>query len=318
MVANPSPWWNASAEDTLADPFATFVHLLKGPRADDFVPPLCLPAGAVTAETLALGKELYSRFGNNNFVVHSHLNSIAHGVFPLASRFFNHSCVPNAACKYLMQPENPVRMEVVALHNIAVGEEVTVPYLDPALPLCGFQRSIEPVDPPPPRGSEELRDMEAALRMFALGGTNGVVRLPDNPALFEKLPVTLHPIFHESYLPNLSELFSQTSHEGAYVEAIEAGFTQLAFYAVVYPPNYPQIGLHALELGKTVWNFASTAEPNDAAANTKALEQQAEMFLNLADLVLSVLGEEGDMRGPLDEIRVVRDMLAGRCDASDD
>ncbi|OSD07270.1 SET domain-containing protein [Trametes coccinea BRFM310] len=339
MLADPAPWWNASgsAEYSLSDPYTTFLHLLKGPRVDGFVPPLCLPPGAATAETAALAKELYSRFGNNNFVVQDHLNSVGHGVFPLASRFFNHSCVPNAACKYPTQPEKPLTMEVVALRDIAAGEEVTVPYLDPALPyqtrqdalranygfqcgcrLCLFQRGIEPVASPPQRGSEELRDMETALRAFALGGDEHAVRLPAHPALFETLPANLHPIFHESYLPSLSELFSKLSHEGPFVDAIEAGITQLALYAVVYPPNYPQIGMHALELGKTVWNLVCTAGPEAAAADIKVREEQAEMFLDLADEVLNVYGEEGDICGPLGEIRVLRDMMSGRCDAVDD
>ncbi|KAI9058305.1 SET domain-containing protein [Trametes sanguinea] len=339
MLADPAPWWNASAsaEHSLSDPYTTFLHLLKGPRADGFVPPLCLPPGAATAETAALAKELYSRFGNNNFVLQDHLNSVGHGVFPLASRFFNHSCVPNAACKYPTQPEKPLTMVVVALQNVVVGQEVTVPYLDPALPyqtrqdalranygfecgckLCVFQRSIEPVASPPQRGSEELRDMEAALRAFALGGNEHAVRLPARPALFETLPANLHPIFHESYLPSLSELFSKLSHEGPFVDAIEAGITQLALYAVVYPPNYPQIGMHALELGKTVWNLVCTAGPEVAAADIKVREDQAEMFLDIADEVLTVYGEEGDICGPLGEIRVLRDMMSGRCDAVDD
>jgi hypothetical protein len=70
--------------------------------------------------------ELYSRFGNNNFVIHSHLVSIAHGIFPLASRLFNHSCVPNAVAKYIFTESEPVRMDVVALRHIKEGEEVGI------------------------------------------------------------------------------------------------------------------------------------------------------------------------------------------------
>lgn len=87
-----------------------------------------------------------------------------------------------------------------------------------------------------------MRDTDAALRAFALGDISQEVRIPTRPGLFERLPAELYPIFHESYLPALSEQFSKTSHEGQYAEAVEAGLTLLAFYAVMYPPNYPQIG----------------------------------------------------------------------------
>jgi hypothetical protein len=68
--------------------------------------------------------EMYSRFGNNNFIIHSHLTTFGHGIFPLASRLFNHSCLPNAAAKYILSPSNPPKMEVIALRDIALGEEV--------------------------------------------------------------------------------------------------------------------------------------------------------------------------------------------------
>ena len=108
--------------------------------------------------------------------------------------------------------------------------------------LCTFQSSIEPVPSPPSRGTAELRQLEAALRVFALGDISREVRVVTIPGLFERLPRELRLIFHESYLPSLSEQFSKTSHEGPYADAIESGLTLLAFYVVVYPPNYPQIG----------------------------------------------------------------------------
>jgi hypothetical protein len=73
----------------------------------------------------AISKALYARFKNNNFILHSHLNpGYAHGAFPLASRFLNHSCVPNAAPRFVLAPGRPPRMEIVALATIAEGEEV--------------------------------------------------------------------------------------------------------------------------------------------------------------------------------------------------
>ena len=120
LVADPDAW----GADKISDAASTFLDLLKVPRSDGFVPHLCLSRAAQTSETVSLAEDLYSRFGNNNFVLHSHLNAYAHGVFPLASRLFNHSCVPNAACKYMLTRSEPVRMEVVALRDINEGEEV--------------------------------------------------------------------------------------------------------------------------------------------------------------------------------------------------
>lgn len=70
-------------------------------------------------------KGVWARFRPNNFIVASHLNpGFAHGVFPLASRFFNHSCAPNAAPRFIMEEGHVPRMEVVALRDVAIGDEV--------------------------------------------------------------------------------------------------------------------------------------------------------------------------------------------------
>ena len=120
LVAGPDIW-RASPPP---DPISTFLDLIKVPRPDGFVPPLCLSKGAHTTDTVALAEDLYARFGNNNFVLHSHLDFYGHGVFPLASRYFNHSCVPNAVCKFVITPSEPVRLEAIALRDIDEGEEV--------------------------------------------------------------------------------------------------------------------------------------------------------------------------------------------------
>ncbi|EIW59441.1 SET domain-containing protein [Trametes versicolor FP-101664 SS1] len=325
MIADSASW---RAGQSTSGPHATFLDLLKGPRADVFELPLCLPKGALPSESLSLAKELYGRFGNNNFALHSHLNAYAHGVFPLASRLFNHSCIPNAACKYIIRASEPVAMQVVALRDIAEGEEITIPYLDPALPyqtrqealevnysfncdcrLCRFQSGIHPVNAPPERGSDALRALEVALRTFALGADAQSMRVPTAPGTFESMPTTLHPVFHETYLPALSEVFSKTSHEGPYVDAVEAGLTLLALYVVVYPPQYPQIGMHALELSKTIWNVICSAGPDMPARESEVLEAQTRRFLQIAASVLQNFGPEGDAGGPLEEIHVLRDAL---------
>lgn len=121
MIADSASW---RVGQSASGPHATFLDLLKGPRADTFELPLCLPKGALPSESLTLAQELYGRFGNNNFALHSHLNAYANGIFPLASRLFNHSCVPNAACKYIIRASESVAMQVVALRDITEGEEV--------------------------------------------------------------------------------------------------------------------------------------------------------------------------------------------------
>ena len=120
LIADPDAWRGSPPSDAIS----TFLDLIKVPRPDGFVPPLCLSKGSQTTDTITLAEDLYARFGNNNFVLHSHLDSYAHGVFPLASRYFNHSCAPNAACKYVITQSEPVKMKVVALREIAEGEEV--------------------------------------------------------------------------------------------------------------------------------------------------------------------------------------------------
>lgn len=80
-----------------------------------------MSVGADVHQTLEV---LFTRSGNNNFAIHSHLTTIAHGIFPLASRLFNHSCLPNAAARYVLRRGQSVRMEIVALREIKATEEV--------------------------------------------------------------------------------------------------------------------------------------------------------------------------------------------------
>lgn len=100
---------------------STFLSLIPGP-SEMSVPPICFTPSSISNDMLS---KLYARFGNNNFAIHSHLNTLGHGIFPLASRYFNHSCVPNAAARYIFRPAQPVRMEVIALREISQGEEAS-------------------------------------------------------------------------------------------------------------------------------------------------------------------------------------------------
>lgn len=73
----------------------------------------------------AVATSLVRKFARNNFLLHSHLNpAYAHGAYPLASRALNHSCVPNAAPRFVLQEGETPRMDVVALSKITKGEEV--------------------------------------------------------------------------------------------------------------------------------------------------------------------------------------------------
>ena len=121
VAEHRSQLWREELPDDPSSPIAIFMSLLK--TSESRVPPICLSSSVPPPSAEHVG-DLYSRFGNNNFVVHSHLTPIGHGIFPLASRLFNHSCTPNAAVKFIITANQPVRMEVVALREIAMNEEV--------------------------------------------------------------------------------------------------------------------------------------------------------------------------------------------------
>ncbi|KAG6335963.1 hypothetical protein ID866_3116 [Astraeus odoratus] len=94
------------------------------------------------------------------------------------------------------------------------------------------------------------------------------------------------------------------------------GLTVLAFYVLIYPPNYPQIadicvGLHLLEMAKTAWNAIITTE--NAGTLTEALEScllsHVRKYFELGRLIIESIGPEGDMGGPLTEIEVLHGLL---------
>lgn len=137
----PQDDFDISAASSRLELVSQFFDLLKGPENHRGAahPPLCRSAKAAKIPEEVTSKA-FSRFGNNNFIVHSHLTAYAHGVFPLASRLFNHSCVPNCAAKYIITPTETVRMEVVALRDIAPGEEVSVAL--PMTPIMQYQPHV--------------------------------------------------------------------------------------------------------------------------------------------------------------------------------
>lgn len=115
-------------------PFTNFMSLL-GRDVPPTPPVACRPDPASPSPS-----DLFSRFGRNNFIVHSHLLPIAHGVFPMASRLFNHSCTPNAAAKYVLRPAKTPQMVIVALRNISHDEEVRIYAL--TIIIAGFQKLV--------------------------------------------------------------------------------------------------------------------------------------------------------------------------------
>ncbi|KAF8134782.1 hypothetical protein K438DRAFT_1640448, partial [Mycena galopus ATCC 62051] len=308
------------------------VAQLDGPGNDDRIDtitcllpgPVELPLPPIACSTRipeSVVRDIYRRFGNNNFVIHSHLTTFGHGVFPLASRLFNHSCLPNAAAKYVLSGSNLPQMEVVALREIAQEEEICLPYLDPALlqsrqqifqltygfecrcPSCLFFEKVGPI-PTPPAETSERDDLACKLMQFMKATPHDGLTLTTNSVPF---PTDLLPVFHESFITSVAQTFRDASHDGPYATALSSGMTLLALYRLIYPPNYPQIGMHLLEMAKTHWNRV-VSESLDLAAE-KTVKQECQKYLQDAKEVLEVLGPEGDEDGPLVEIQTLETLL---------
>ena len=109
--------------------------------------------------TTSLVESLSSRSLNNHWVVYSsELAAVAHAIYPVASRAFNHSCLPSAAPVYVYSATNePPVIQIRALAAMdpddevglsrcrvdkpiryhfrrAIVSKITVPYVDPAQP----------------------------------------------------------------------------------------------------------------------------------------------------------------------------------------
>ncbi|KZT23432.1 SET domain-containing protein [Neolentinus lepideus HHB14362 ss-1] len=312
------PWSQSDTTQLAEDSPRTVFGSLMQYRPEGFTLPTICGKISSTATNI---DSIYARFGNNNFVLHSHLTPFAHGVFPLASRLFNHSCVPNAVARFVLNSGELPRMEMVAISEIRKDEEITIPYLDPAIPLdarqhqlrsrygfactcplCLFQQSISPI---PLAAPSDLKSLEATLRLETKVDDTETLTLSRNwnlPSLQEHL----YPLLHPAYLPALSETFSKASHEGDYPIALESGLTLLAWYATVYPRNYPLIGMHSLELAKTAWNASIVGISGRSEEETV---REARRYLRLAQQVLGVLGPEGDPGGPAEEISTLLELL---------
>ncbi len=245
---------------------AVFMSLLPGP-VEVTTPPICPSGSSPSPETL---QSIFSRFGNNNFAMHSHFNTFGHGIFPLASRLFNHSCIPNAAAKYIISPSQPPKMDVIALGKINPGEEVCIftfirryqlivctkiclTYVDPALlqsrqqifeltygfkcrcSSCVYVEGLGRI-PEPPSNPDGIAWVVKKLREFVPASSHGLFNRT------KLLPDDVLCVLHESFLSKISETFSNASHDGPYDLALDVGETILQIYQLIYPENYPQIG----------------------------------------------------------------------------
>lgn len=85
---------------------------------------------------------------------------------------------------------------------------------------------------------EERSELNRQFREYMETAAPAHTMLSGSPTL----PTMLGCVLHESYLPSLSETFSNASHDGPYDVALDTGESLLALYRLVYPPNYPQIG----------------------------------------------------------------------------
>lgn len=254
--------------------------------------------------------------------------TIAHGIFPLASRLFNHSCLPNAAARYVIRRGQSVRMEIVALREIKVTEEICIPYVDPALmesrqqifeftygfsctcPSCNFISTLGSI-PSLPDSEATLAELDSTLQSFCFPSGDADDRTLLVGLTLPDLPENLHPVLRESYLLRLTDAFSRSSHEGSYHVALDVGLTVLAVYLLIYPENYPQIGMHLLEMAKTAWNAVIATEHDhvhDTLTKTSLLKR-ARVYRNLASKILEVFGSEGDPAGPLEELAALKKLL---------
>jgi len=199
-----------------------------------------------------------------------------------------------------------------------------ITYLDPALLqskhqilelsygfncTCSSCRFIKRIDPIPelPTDSDELSTLGKQLRDFVGIDFQHGPSLPIRP--IESTLPALYPVLHEEYLTRLSSTFSESSHQGQYDLAIDSGITLLSLYVLIYPSNYPQIGMHLLELAKTMWN-ARISSNNSDRDDDRISKVQVLTFLSLARNVLEIYGPEGDEIGPLDEIKTLDRLLA--------
>ncbi|KAF8340702.1 uncharacterized protein EI90DRAFT_3036532 [Cantharellus anzutake] len=234
------------------------LSLLPHPEPQQSPP---LPLFLAKEHSHELIQALSSRSVNNDWVIYSSsLHPIGHGVFPRASRYFNHSCSPSAVQVYTFDEAGPI-MHIKALKNLSAGEEITVTYIDPAHPYdvrkkaldstygfechcrkCQSDKELLPSISVPPSSDAIVSLYPTLIRhvipSLELTGTSEAL-----PEVDPILPPHLLTLLSPSHLPYLSEAFSKAAHsETPKEETHGLGLALLAMYFVIYPPYYPLIG----------------------------------------------------------------------------
>lgn len=131
-------------------------------------------------------------------------------------------------------------------------------------PSCVAFKLLDTSQPVPDR--EELESLGTSLRKFVFPDPYpDTVRLPSSPVDLETVPFEILRVFRESCLTSLCESFSTFSHDGPFESALEVGLTVLAFYVVIYPPNYPQIGVFP-DFSPGIWLISILTLTRDARA----------------------------------------------------
>jgi SET and MYND domain-containing protein len=273
------------------------------------------------------------------------LDAIGHGIFPQASRSFNHSCRPNALARYIFIPTG-IRQDIIALRDIDVGEEasvighiwafnpykaqITISYLDPATPfferqqnlqavygfrciceLCTFQSRVAP----------KLSTVRDASASYAV--EQELVKMGDETISFETFPSALLSSFESSFLPSLTEDFSRSSHNGEFLKAVEKGEALRGVYHILYPSMHPVIGestfacqcnkaiihpaYHELELSKTMWNCiaSNSVSPSDEGR----ILRQSKKHLDRAAEILRIVGGNDELDSWERDVKAMEEVL---------
>jgi len=190
--------------------------------------------------------------------------------------------------------------------------------LDPAMPLRKLQAYLKTVygfdcacelcrcqsrsGIPSMTASGALREaLEADLQAF------GDEEAPSFDNDYTRLPPDLLGAFNESFLREISESFSQGSHDGPFLAAVRFGQILRGIYRIIYPPLYPLLGYHDLELAKTVWN--AIAE-NEVQAEEDRFKSKALRYLQSAEVVLEAVGQADKDTGWDLEVNQLKAVLA--------
>ncbi|KAG8906207.1 hypothetical protein FRC01_008091 [Tulasnella sp. 417] len=328
----------ASAKSPVYDLESPFRALFTLQPAERISPsPLPLQEALLNATPKAAIDHLFSTIQNNHFSVAStYLHPIAHAIFSLASRAFNHSCLPNAAPSYRYE-NGCVWQDVRALGDIEADEEITISYIDSASPLssrqialrqtygfectcsrCQLQASVHDTTAPSPQ--HDLARSEPTLRewMFSdhppLLSSITASLLPLTNVTIAGVPPALLPfVYQDDYLPTVSSRFSDIAHSAnpKLDPALCTGLTLLAMYFLIYPRHHPLIGLHCLELSKVLWNVGIISPADEARCRP-----MADKLLDLARSIMAVSlpssgfeGENGS--SPWQDLQSLQGLLGG-------